>query len=162
MGEPPSGRSGHSMATVGSKVFVLGGESSTDTSREENPSIVHVLETSKRTPRRSTVYADSLCVLKDTSSTRIHRSHRLAGRKGQGVRNAARLLKLSLTGPSPPTAVACPTPRISAARWLHHLPMPVVVPMVTHRRKCSHSQLLASHLEESPCVHAARAMRHMA
>ncbi|KAH7106738.1 hypothetical protein BKA62DRAFT_214496 [Auriculariales sp. MPI-PUGE-AT-0066] len=45
MGDPPSGRSGHAMATVGSRVFVLGGESSSDTPREENPAIVHVLET---------------------------------------------------------------------------------------------------------------------
>ncbi|KZV91323.1 hypothetical protein EXIGLDRAFT_615741 [Exidia glandulosa HHB12029] len=45
MGDPPSGRSGHAMASVNGRVFVLGGESSFDSTRDENPAIVHVLET---------------------------------------------------------------------------------------------------------------------
>lgn len=46
MGPSPSGRSGHAMASAGSKVFVIGGESST-VSKPDDPGIVHVLETSK-------------------------------------------------------------------------------------------------------------------
>lgn len=45
MGPAPSGRSGHSMATHGSKVFVLGGESYTS-GRVDDPSLVHILDTS--------------------------------------------------------------------------------------------------------------------
>lgn len=45
MGPAPSGRSGHAMATHGSKVLVLGGESYTS-GRVDDPSLVHVLDTS--------------------------------------------------------------------------------------------------------------------
>ncbi|EJD51777.1 hypothetical protein AURDEDRAFT_111391 [Auricularia subglabra TFB-10046 SS5] len=45
MGEPPSGRSGHAMASVNGRVFVLGGESSYEAVRDEDPAVVHVLET---------------------------------------------------------------------------------------------------------------------
>ncbi|GAA5986303.1 hypothetical protein JCM10908_003696 [Rhodotorula pacifica] len=46
MGPAPSGRSGHAMATHGSKVLVLGGESYTS-GRTDDPSFVHVLDTTK-------------------------------------------------------------------------------------------------------------------
>ncbi|KAG5647562.1 hypothetical protein DXG03_008915 [Asterophora parasitica] len=44
MGPSPSGRSGHAMASVGSRVYVLGGESFTP-SKTDDPSLVHVLDT---------------------------------------------------------------------------------------------------------------------
>ncbi|KAJ8083785.1 hypothetical protein AAF712_000706 [Marasmius tenuissimus] len=44
MGPSPSGRSGHAMASVGAKVFVLGGESFTPP-KQDNPNWVHVLDT---------------------------------------------------------------------------------------------------------------------
>ncbi|KAG8940275.1 Negative regulator of mitotic exit [Tulasnella sp. 419] len=43
MGPAPSGRSGHAMASAGSRVFVLGGESFT-APKPDDPSIVHVLD----------------------------------------------------------------------------------------------------------------------
>ncbi|KAL8290164.1 hypothetical protein RQP46_003103 [Phenoliferia psychrophenolica] len=46
MGPAPSGRSGHAMATWQNKVYVLGGESYTS-ARADDPSFVHVLDTSK-------------------------------------------------------------------------------------------------------------------
>ncbi|BGP39376.1 hypothetical protein JCM10449v2_003314 [Rhodotorula kratochvilovae] len=46
MGPAPSGRSGHAMATYGSKVLVLGGESYTST-KADDPSFIHVLDTTK-------------------------------------------------------------------------------------------------------------------
>ena len=45
MGPAPSVRSGHRMAAVGSRVFVLGGEASI-TGQVDDPSIIHVLDTS--------------------------------------------------------------------------------------------------------------------
>lgn len=45
MGPSPSGRSGHAMASMGTRVFVLGGESFTP-SKTDDPSIIHVLDTS--------------------------------------------------------------------------------------------------------------------
>ncbi|KAE9387930.1 galactose oxidase [Gymnopus androsaceus JB14] len=45
MGPAPSGRSGHAMASIGARVFVLGGESFTPTEPEE-ANYVHVLDTS--------------------------------------------------------------------------------------------------------------------
>ncbi|KAG5651610.1 hypothetical protein H0H81_008070 [Sphagnurus paluster] len=44
MGPSPSGRSGHAMASVGTRVYVLGGESFTP-SKTDDPSIFHVLDT---------------------------------------------------------------------------------------------------------------------
>ncbi|KAF7320266.1 Cell polarity protein [Mycena kentingensis (nom. inval.)] len=44
MGPSPSGRSGHAMAAVGPKVYVLGGESFTP-SKSDDPSLVHILDT---------------------------------------------------------------------------------------------------------------------
>ncbi|KAG6862189.1 hypothetical protein C0995_004271 [Termitomyces sp. Mi166 len=44
MGPAPSGRSGHAMASVNSKVYVLGGESSISI-KGEDPAIVHILDT---------------------------------------------------------------------------------------------------------------------
>ncbi|KAF8973589.1 hypothetical protein BDZ97DRAFT_379394 [Flammula alnicola] len=44
MGPSPSGRSGHAMASIGTKVFVLGGESFSP-SKSDDPSITHVLDT---------------------------------------------------------------------------------------------------------------------
>jgi hypothetical protein len=46
MGPLPSGWSGHVMVLAGSRVFVIGRESST-VSKPDDPSIVHVLETSE-------------------------------------------------------------------------------------------------------------------
>lgn len=51
MGPGPSPRSGHAMASMGSRVFVLGGlggESLGNPSKPEDPSVVHVLDTSER------------------------------------------------------------------------------------------------------------------
>ncbi|KAJ7124536.1 hypothetical protein C8R44DRAFT_619859 [Mycena epipterygia] len=45
MGPSPSGRSGHGMAAVGNKVYVLGGEPF-QPSKGDDPSFVHVLDTS--------------------------------------------------------------------------------------------------------------------
>ncbi|KAJ7900152.1 hypothetical protein B0H14DRAFT_3080524 [Mycena olivaceomarginata] len=45
MGPSPSGRSGHAMASVGTKVYVLGGESFTP-SKTDDSGLVHVLDTS--------------------------------------------------------------------------------------------------------------------
>jgi len=49
MGPAPSGRSGHAMATYGSKVLVLGGESYTST-KADDPAFIHVLDTSTSFP----------------------------------------------------------------------------------------------------------------
>lgn len=46
MGPAPSVRSGHRMASVGTRVFVLGGESSS-TGPSDDPTIIHVLDTSQ-------------------------------------------------------------------------------------------------------------------
>lgn len=45
MGPAPSPRSGHAIAAVGTRIFVLGGESSPRGGDEEDDSAVHVLET---------------------------------------------------------------------------------------------------------------------
>lgn len=45
MGPSPSGRSGHAMASIGSKVFVLGGESSFAPTKPDDPNVIHVLDT---------------------------------------------------------------------------------------------------------------------
>lgn len=45
MGPAPSARSGHAMASMGSRVFVLGGESFTPT-RGDDHGMIHVLDTS--------------------------------------------------------------------------------------------------------------------
>lgn len=45
MGPAPSGRSGHAMASMGGRVFVLGGESFTPTKGEDH-GVIHVLDTS--------------------------------------------------------------------------------------------------------------------
>lgn len=44
MGHGPIGRSGHAMASMGARVFVLGGESITSP-KQDDPSIIHVLDT---------------------------------------------------------------------------------------------------------------------
>ncbi|KAG8832178.1 Negative regulator of mitotic exit [Serendipita sp. 399] len=44
MGPAPSGRSGHAMATAGSRIFVLGGESFTS-QKPDDPMMIHVLDT---------------------------------------------------------------------------------------------------------------------
>lgn len=46
MGPTPSARSGHAMASFGTRVFVLGGKSSLP-GQLDDPAVVHVLETSK-------------------------------------------------------------------------------------------------------------------
>jgi hypothetical protein len=45
MGPSPSGRSGHAMASNGTRVFVLGGESSAGAQADET-ALIHVLDTS--------------------------------------------------------------------------------------------------------------------
>jgi N-acetylneuraminic acid mutarotase len=45
MGPSPTGRSGHAMASNGTRVFVLGGESSAGTQADET-ALLHVLDTS--------------------------------------------------------------------------------------------------------------------
>ncbi|TFK56591.1 hypothetical protein OE88DRAFT_1649961 [Heliocybe sulcata] len=45
MGPSPSGRSGHAMAAMGARVFVLGGESYAP-SKPEDSTLIHVLDTS--------------------------------------------------------------------------------------------------------------------
>ena len=45
MGPSPSGRSGHAMASIGTKVYVLGGESFSP-SKSDDPNFTHVLDTS--------------------------------------------------------------------------------------------------------------------
>jgi Kelch motif len=45
MGPSPSGRSGHAMASIGAKIYVLGGESFSPL-KSDDPSITHVLDTS--------------------------------------------------------------------------------------------------------------------
>lgn len=49
MGPAPSARSGHGMASVGSRVFVLGGlgEVSTAPTESEDSSYIHILDTSQ-------------------------------------------------------------------------------------------------------------------
>ena len=49
MGPAPSPRSGHAMASMGSRVFVLGGlgGESLNPQKPEDPSIIHVLDTSE-------------------------------------------------------------------------------------------------------------------
>jgi len=49
MGPSPSGRSGHAMASVGTRVFVLGGESFTPV-RTEDYNAIHILDTSTFPP----------------------------------------------------------------------------------------------------------------
>lgn len=46
MGPSPTARSGHAMASMGSRVFVLGGESFTP-ARGDDHGIIHVLDTSE-------------------------------------------------------------------------------------------------------------------
>ena len=49
MGPAPSSRSGHAMASVGTRVFVLGGLGgvSLNPGKPEDPTIIHVLDTSE-------------------------------------------------------------------------------------------------------------------
>ena len=49
MGPSPNGRSGHAMASAGSRVFVLGGESFS-APKSDDPALVHVLDTSASFP----------------------------------------------------------------------------------------------------------------
>ena len=46
MGPSPTGRSGHAMASIGSKVFVVGGESFAP-ARPDDPNVIHILDTSQ-------------------------------------------------------------------------------------------------------------------
>ncbi len=52
MGPAPSPRSGHAMASMGSRVFVLGGlgGESLNTQKPEDPTLVNVLDTSELRP----------------------------------------------------------------------------------------------------------------
>jgi len=49
MGPSPTGRSGHAMASIGTKVFVVGGESFAP-ARPDDPNVIHILDTSQRSP----------------------------------------------------------------------------------------------------------------
>lgn len=73
MGPAPSPRSGHAMASMGTRVFVLGGlgGESLNTQKPEDPTIVHVLDTSKSAPLRFSFPDMLLTVLQNISSTRI-------------------------------------------------------------------------------------------
>lgn len=71
MGPSPSGRSGHAMSAIGSKVYVLGGESFTP-AKSDDPNIVHVLDTSTA----------SFISLNDKSS-RIFRAHQVSRAKAK-------------------------------------------------------------------------------
>jgi N-acetylneuraminic acid mutarotase len=46
MGPTPAGRSGHAMASIGSKIYLVGGESFAPT-KGEDPNVIHVLNTSQ-------------------------------------------------------------------------------------------------------------------
>lgn len=46
MGTTPSGRSGHAMASMGSKIFVLGGESFVPF-KTDDPDLIYVLDSSQ-------------------------------------------------------------------------------------------------------------------
>lgn len=74
MGPAPAGRSGHSMASWQGKVYVLGGESYTST-RPDDPSIVHVLDTGKikYPPDPTTVARQQMQVIdKKTSASNLN------------------------------------------------------------------------------------------
>jgi hypothetical protein len=49
MGPTPAGRSGHAMASIGSKIYLVGGESFAPTKGEDS-NVIHVLDTSKNIP----------------------------------------------------------------------------------------------------------------
>ncbi|KAI0830545.1 hypothetical protein BC628DRAFT_1336597 [Trametes gibbosa] len=61
MGPAPSPRSGHAMASMGSRVFVLGGlgGESLNTQKPEDPTVVHVLDTSPNHFAEHIKYPDS-------------------------------------------------------------------------------------------------------
>ncbi|OBZ78636.1 Tip elongation aberrant protein 1 [Grifola frondosa] len=64
MGPAPSARSGHAMASMGSRVFVLGGlgGESLNPAKPEDPTIIHVLDTSALPAASSTIYTEFLPV----------------------------------------------------------------------------------------------------
>src|ERR1700675_3061192 len=68
MGPSPSGRSGHAMASMGTRVFVLGGESFTP-SKTDDPSIIHVLDTSSYSTATSSII----------NILRPHRAYKISG-----------------------------------------------------------------------------------
>ena len=138
MGPAPSGRSGHAMATAGSRVYVLGGESFSST-KPDDPGIVHVLDTSTfqsfdmpEIRRAYSVFSTQVIL-----STRIQiaHSHRVANPLGGGRLPAMRMpLKVYRRGPLRRTsphqrtgAARCPrlsgdqTPRICGVKPHHHL-----------------------------------------
>jgi hypothetical protein len=73
MGPAPSGRSGHAMASVGSRVYVLGGESYTS-ARPDDPTTFHVLDTSAPMILSSNTL---LNLLQSTSNTLMRHPHAL-------------------------------------------------------------------------------------
>lgn len=68
MGPSPSGRSGHAMASSGTRVFVLGGESAAGSQTDES-ALIHVLDTS--TCSLSPFHSDNLQILKIQSTSSI-------------------------------------------------------------------------------------------
>ncbi|KAH7885957.1 hypothetical protein F5I97DRAFT_1808782 [Phlebopus sp. FC_14] len=75
MGPAPSGRSGHAMASMGSRVFVLGGESFTPTKGDDH-GIIHVLDTkhikypdSNRAPNSTNPSSSTTSIGRKGSST---------------------------------------------------------------------------------------------
>jgi hypothetical protein len=46
MGPAPTARSGHAMASMGARVFVLGGLGAEMNPKSEDPTLIHVLDTS--------------------------------------------------------------------------------------------------------------------
>ena len=63
MGPAPTPRSGHAMASMGSRVFVLGGlgGESLNPQKPEDPSIIHVLDTSMPSPLPGTALTNVTC-----------------------------------------------------------------------------------------------------
>jgi hypothetical protein len=75
MGPSPSGRSGHVMASHGTRVFVLGGESSADPQADETM-LIHVLDT-------STYFLLSLHLDKPPRLKYKYRTHQVPEIRGQ-------------------------------------------------------------------------------
>ncbi len=68
MGPSPSGRSGHAMASNGTRILVLGGESSGGAQADE-AALIHVLDTSTYFPFVILLDGLKVCKTQSTSST---------------------------------------------------------------------------------------------
>ncbi|KAF8560199.1 hypothetical protein OG21DRAFT_1429725 [Imleria badia] len=92
MGPAPSARSGHAMASMGSRVFVLGGESFTPT-RGDDHGIIHVL---------------------DTKHIKYPESNKVVPPNPNG--STTNLARKSSTTPSPSSSQPVPPPTLNGAR----------------------------------------------